>query len=200
MSCTGRGPRRIVPPLSSMSRCSGMRSITGCVGEHVELGGVGVRSSPEDVAGELDDRALQPEAQPEVGDAVRRGRSGRPGSCPRCRDRRSRPGPRCRRRPSRRSALSAAQLLGVDPADLDVDAVSRAGVAERLGDAEVGVGQLDVLADDRDLEDSRLGALIRSTSSRHVVRSGAASGFRPSRSSRTISRRARAPRACSGTS
>ena len=44
------------------------------------------------------------------------------------------------------------QRLGVDPADLRVDPVRPGGVAERLGDREVGVGQLDVLADEGDLE------------------------------------------------
>ena len=39
------------------------------VGEHVELGRVGVAGA-DDLAGELDDRALQPEAQAEVRDAM----------------------------------------------------------------------------------------------------------------------------------
>ena len=44
------------------------------------------------------------------------------------------------------------ERLRVDPADLDVDIVSPAGVLQRLGDGEVGVGKLDVLADEGDLE------------------------------------------------
>ena len=44
------------------------------------------------------------------------------------------------------------QRLRVDPADLGVDLVRPGRVAERLGDRQVGVGQLDVLADERDLE------------------------------------------------
>ena len=50
------------------------------------------------------------------------------------------------------------ERLGVDPADLGVDFVRPGRVAERLGDREVGVGQLDVLADEGDLDD-RLGRL-----------------------------------------
>ena len=50
------------------------------------------------------------------------------------------------------------QRLAVDPADLRVDAVRPGRVPERLGDREVGVGQLDVLADQGDLE-RRLGRL-----------------------------------------
>ena len=44
------------------------------------------------------------------------------------------------------------ERLAVDPADLRVHAVRPGGVLERLGDGQVGVGQLDVLADERDLE------------------------------------------------
>ena len=68
-SRAGYAPRRIVPPRSTTSRCSSMRSITGC-------GVCGSNSlefapaSPQHVARELDDRAVQPEAQPEERDAV----------------------------------------------------------------------------------------------------------------------------------
>ncbi len=58
-----------MPPLSSMSRWSGMKSMTGCsvnMSNSVELASV----EPIDVAGELDHRALQAEAQAEVRDAV----------------------------------------------------------------------------------------------------------------------------------
>ena len=71
----GRGPRRIVPPLSSMSRWSGMKSMTGCsvnMSNSVELASL----VPDHLAGELDDRALQPEAQPEVRDLVVAGEVG----------------------------------------------------------------------------------------------------------------------------
>ena len=46
------------------------------------------------------------------------------------------------------------QRLGVDPADLASTLVRPGRVAERLGDRQVGVGQLDVLADEGDLERS----------------------------------------------
>src|SRR4029079_5437673 len=39
------------------------------VGEHVELGRVGV-ASPDDLAGELDDRALETQAEAQIRDAV----------------------------------------------------------------------------------------------------------------------------------
>ena len=127
------------------------------VGEHVELGRVGV-AGPDDLAGELDDRALEPEAQAEVRDAVLAGEVG-----------------------GEDLALDAAvaeaardedagdavesvvevlvgERLRIDPADLGVDLVRPGRVAERLGDRQVGVGQLDVLADEGDLED-RLGRL-----------------------------------------
>ena len=59
----------MVPPLSSMSRWSGMKSMTGCsvnMSNSVELASL----RADDVARELDDRALEAEAQPEVRDAV----------------------------------------------------------------------------------------------------------------------------------
>ena len=127
------------------------------LGELVELGRVSVRR-PEDVAGQLDDRALEAEAQPEVRDpavaGVLRGedlaldpavaeptRDEDPGD----------PG-------EGRGRVLRGERLGVDPADPDVDPVRPGGVADRLGHAHVGVGQLDVLADEADLE-GRLGSL-----------------------------------------
>ena len=44
------------------------------------------------------------------------------------------------------------EALRVDPADPGVDLVSPRRVLQRLGDRQVRVGQLDVLADERDLE------------------------------------------------
>ena len=52
------------------------------------------------------------------------------------------------RRASRTSLV--VERLGVDPVDLDRAAVLEAGVAQRLGDGQVGVLELDVLADERD--------------------------------------------------
>ncbi len=45
------------------------------------------------------------------------------------------------------------QRLRIDPADLGVDLVRPGRVAERLGDRQVRVGELDVLADEGDLDD-----------------------------------------------
>ena len=67
VSRAGYSPRRIVPPLSSMSRWSGIKSMTGFVvnmSNSVEL----ASSVPEHVARDLDHRALQAEAQAEVRD------------------------------------------------------------------------------------------------------------------------------------
>ena len=50
-------------------------------------------------------------------------------------------------------ALGRLALVGRDPLDVDLGVVGEAAGAQRLGDREVGVGQVDVLADeaDRDL-------------------------------------------------
>ena len=56
---------------------------------------------------------------------------------------------------SSRARLLERHVLGVDPADDDVAAVVDAGVLERLVDREVGVVELHVLADERDLDRSR---------------------------------------------
>ena len=70
----GRQPRRVQPQphrpaLVLHVALVGHEVDHGVLGEHVELGRVGVRRA-DHVAGELDDRALQPEAQAEVRDAV----------------------------------------------------------------------------------------------------------------------------------
>ena len=75
-SFAGYAPRRIVPPMSTTSRCSSMRSITGCGRVRVELARVGAGEAAL-VAGELDHRALQAEAQAEERDAVLAGEAGR---------------------------------------------------------------------------------------------------------------------------
>ena len=87
-----------MPPLSSIVRCSGRRSITGCGGAGVELGGVGA-GEPAHVPRVLDHRALDAEADAEERARRARARTGSPRPCPRCPGRRSRPGPGCRRRP-----------------------------------------------------------------------------------------------------
>ena len=84
-----------------------------------------------------------------------RGRTSARRACPRCRGCRSRRGRRCRRR--RRDARRAPS--GVSHSSegiqriLTLLRVREAAGLERLGDREVGVGQVDVLADqpDRDL-------------------------------------------------
>ena len=55
-------------------------------------------------------------------------------------------------------------LVAGDPADRDLGVVVEAAGAHRLGDREVGVGQVDVLADERDL-DGVLGLCTRRSSS-----------------------------------
>src|SRR5205085_12255541 len=50
--------------------------------------------------------------------------------------------------------LLERHALGVEPADLDHRAVVEAGVLERLVHREVGILELDVLADERDLDDA----------------------------------------------
>ena len=80
-----------------------------------------------------------------------RARSGRPGSCPRSRARRSRRARGCRRRWRARSATSPSVSRSLSTHTTStLAAVVRAGVVERLDHRQVGVGQLVVLADERD--------------------------------------------------
>ena len=65
----------MVPPMSTTSRCSSMRSMTGCGRARVELPGVGAGEAGH-VAGVVDDHDLQAEAQPEAGDVVLPGVAG----------------------------------------------------------------------------------------------------------------------------
>ena len=58
-----------MPPMSTTDFCSSIRSMTGCGRLRVELGGVRAGEAA-DVARELDDAALQTEAQAEVRHAV----------------------------------------------------------------------------------------------------------------------------------
>ena len=48
--------------------------------------------------------------------------------------------------------LLGRERLGVDPVDVDLVVVEDAGVVERLVDRQVRVGQLHVLADERDVD------------------------------------------------
>ena len=61
-----------MPPLSMSSLWSGMKSMTLCVLQLVELAGVGVGDAA-DVARKLDDGDLHAQADAEIGDVVRRG-------------------------------------------------------------------------------------------------------------------------------
>ena len=147
-----------MPPLSSRSRWSGMKSMTGFavnMSNSVELTScVPMTSRANSMTAHC-----RPRHRPRYGRPGARAPSGRRGPCPRCRDGRSRPGRGRRPRPrAARSTLSAVSGLAVHPADLRVDAVRPRGVAQGLGDRQVGVGELDVLADERDLE-GRLGRL-----------------------------------------
>ena len=81
----------MVPPMSTTSCCSSMRSITGCGVTVSNSRGVGALESGE-VTGDLDHHHLQAEAQPEARDLVLAGVVGRRRSCPRCPARRSRRG------------------------------------------------------------------------------------------------------------
>ena len=112
----------------------------------------------DDVARELDHAALQSKAQAEVGNLVftrvTRGEhlaldaavaetSGHDDSC---------------RAAELLGQVVIGQRLGVDPADDDRPTMSPAGVPKGLSYRQVGVGQLDVLADEGDFE-LRLGPL-----------------------------------------
>ena len=115
----------------------------------VELGGVGPGQA-EHVAGELDRHHVQPEAQPEARDAALPGVGGR----------RDLPlDPPHPEAPRDHHAVEVGQatlgqepfdLLGLHPVDLDAGAVVVARVAEALDDRQVGVGKVDVLADQPD--------------------------------------------------
>src|SRR5205085_9564 len=48
--------------------------------------------------------------------------------------------------------IFALQLLAIDPGELQIAMVENRGVLERFADREIGVLQLDVLADQRDAE------------------------------------------------
>ena len=109
----------------------------------------------DDVAGELDDRALEPEAQAEVRHAVLAGVVGGEdlaldaAMAEAARDQDAGRAVEALVRGS--PCVSASEST---QRTLRVDLVRPGRVAERLGDRQVGVGQLDVLADERDLERS----------------------------------------------
>ena len=107
------------------------------------------------------------------------------------------PGTRMPSTPASRSrAALALQLLGLDPVQRDLGALGEAAVGERLVQALVGVLEADVLADDW-IVTSRVGFLMRSTSSSHAAVRASVSG-RPSCLSTIASRPS--PVSTSGTS
>ena len=129
-------------------------------------------------ARELGDRDVHAEADAEVRDPAARARRGRRGSSPPSRASRSHPG-RARRRPPR--ASSAASSSDMPSASTQRtrtrSAVVGARVLERLVHGEVGVVELHVLADERDLD--LLARLDRSGRSRPATRRGRPPGLEP---------------------
>ena len=140
-------------------------------GARVELGGVGA-VQPRDVARELDDGAPACPGRCRGRAPCSRGRSGWPRSCPRCRVCRSRRGRGCRPsrrgapRPPRREPSASTQM------QVELAVVEDAGVLERLAHGEVRVGQLDVLADERDRDGLSAGVDVRRPTRSHSARSG----------------------------
>ena len=115
----GYAPRRSVPPLSISSLWSGMKSMTLCVllsSNSPEL----ASARPADVARKLDDRDLHTQADAEVGDVVRRGRTARPAIMPSMPRLPKPPGTIMPSQPpsSFSSTLLSRDRLGVDPLDV----------------------------------------------------------------------------------
>jgi hypothetical protein len=118
----------------------------------VELAGGGVRDSGQ-VAGHLDDRALQAQAQPEEGQSGLAGVPDRSDLALHAADPEAagdadgvHPGEGVTR------PLGGGAGVGGDPLHVDLDAVGVAAGVQRLGHRQVGVGQVDVLADQGDGE------------------------------------------------
>ncbi len=106
---------------------------------------------PGDVAGVLDDHALQAQAQPERRDAVGAGVGERAELALEAADAEAAgDADRVDVVQVLVGALVGLALVGGDPADLDLGLVGEAAGAQRLADREVGVRQVDVLADQRD--------------------------------------------------
>ena len=129
-----------------------MKSMTGLsvnMSNSVEL----ASCEPTHLAGELDDGALQPQAQAEVRDAPIAGVVGREDLALDAAMAEAARDEDAGHAVERGRDVVGGQRLRIDPADLGVHLVRPGRVAERLGDRQVGVRQLDVLADERDLED-----------------------------------------------
>ena len=80
-------------------------------------------------------------------------------------------------------ALGRLALVGRDPLDVDLGLVGESAGAQRLGDRQVGVGQVDVLADEADRH-----LVLRGRARRRAARSS------PSQSTSAACRRGRASR------
>ena len=149
----GYAPRRSVPPLAISSFWSGIKSMTLCVDCGVKFAGVARPAMPQTWRANSIDGNLHAEAYAEdrarlCVAAVVRGRdhaldaaiaeaAGDDHARAACRE--------------FRRQLSSVQRLGVDPLDFDMRAVRIAGVAQRLCHREIGVVQLDILADKADV-------------------------------------------------
>ena len=107
----------------------------------------------QQVARGLDDHALQPQAQPEHGDPVLPGPAQRPELAldpAHAEAARHHDGVDPGQRPLR--PLRRLAGIGGDPADIHPRVTGEAPVADRLGDGQVGVMEVDVLADQRHLQ------------------------------------------------
>ena len=108
-------------------------------------------SRPGDVAGVLDDHALQAQAQPEGRDAVGAGVAERAELALDAAHAEAAGDADAVDAGQRlRGALGGLAVVGGHPADLHPAAVGEPAGPQRLGDRQVGVGQVDVLADQRD--------------------------------------------------
>ena len=146
----------MVPPRSPPAMISTCSSIVAMTGNSVS-GSNSLDEAPGEaghVARVLDDHALQAEAQPERRDAVLAGEVQRAElALDAAHAETAGHADAVEVGEVLLGALGGAALVGRDPADRDLGVVGEAAGAQRLGDREVRVGQVDVLADeaDRDL-------------------------------------------------
>ena len=115
--------------------------MTGCAAES-ENSALCASAPADDVAGELDDGDLHPEADAEIGHAVSRGRTAPRGSCPRCRGRRSRRAPARRRsRRARSPTFSAVSVSESTHSICTCASFAVPAVEQRLRHAQICVVQ-----------------------------------------------------------
>ena len=150
-SSTACAPRRIVPPRSSTSFCSGSRSITG----NGVSGSISVElapSRPHDVARELGDRDVHAEADAEVRDLVlARDAAGEDLALPPARAEAAGDEHAVDARSSARASSSVMSSASTQRT-CTRQPLWMPACFERLVHREVGVVQLHVLADERDLD------------------------------------------------